>query len=337
MDAKPKRRYVCLTILAGAFGLLTPRSAWATPVQMAACNFSSATATCVLPNPVQGGDLLVFAFHAWNTPMVADALKNPWAQATTLNNQSIWYTVAKASGSDPVAMGTGGHGELFEYSGFSSLDVVASQANSAGTTAVSSGSATTTAPGDLVIGVMFGSGWSGTQAGHGFKMEAASNGEAIEDQVQSTAGPVAATFTEPTWSGASICLMAAFKDRRTSTTTSTSLEITAHWDDGTAVTAQVTLGQANLGAPDTILLTENLANGSVGLTGTLAPNATYDVTLACQGDTTGTCANGTLLYRFPFTTGMINPANLQSGQIDLIFRKADKSIKSAQVKVGMAF
>ena len=55
----------------------------------------------------------------------------------------------------------------------------------------------------------------------------------------------------------------------------------------------------------------------------------YDVTLL-------TAAN-TQLVKFPITTAMINPGNLQRAEIDLIFRKADNSLKSAQIKVSMGF
>jgi hypothetical protein len=33
----------------------------------------------------------------------------------------------------------------------------------------------------------------------------------------------------------------------------------------------------------------------------------------------------------------INPANLQRGEAHLVFRKADKTLKSAKITVGLAF
>jgi hypothetical protein len=44
-----------------------------------------------------------------------------------------------------------------------------------------------------------------------------------------------------------------------------------------------------------------------------------------------------LLPTNPDITAMINPGNLQRAEIDLIFRKADDSLKSAQIKVSMQF
>jgi hypothetical protein len=95
-------------------------------------------------------------------------------------------------------------GDLFEYSGFSALDVTASRSFTAGTTQISSGSATTTVPGDLIVGWMFGSGCSGIQPGSGFTIEATTAPEAFEDRVDQTTGAVSATFTEPSWTGSPI-------------------------------------------------------------------------------------------------------------------------------------
>lgn len=103
----------------------------------------------------------------------------------------------------------------------------------------------------------------------------------------------------------------------------------AHWDDGTNVAGTVIVGQMNATGPDTILATRTLSSGWASTTLSLSTSSLYDVTLV------GT--NGTQLVKFPFSAAMINPANLQRAAMNLVFRKTDSSLKSAQISVSMAF
>jgi hypothetical protein len=78
-----------------------------------------------------------------------------------------------------------------------------------------------------------------------------------------------------------------------------------------------------------LIVTKILSNGWTNVSEPLGASTMYNVTLL-------TAAN-TQLVKFPITTAMINPGNLQRAEIDLIFRKADNSLKSAQIKVSMGF
>ena len=112
-------------------------------------------------------------------------------------------------------------------------------------------------------------------------------------------------------------------------TSATNLAMAAHWDDGTDIQGTVTLGRLNASGPDTVIVTKTLSDGRTSVSEPLSATTMYNVTLL-------TAAN-TQLVKFPIATAMINPGNLQRAEIDLIFRKADNSLKSAQIKVSMGF
>ncbi len=103
----------------------------------------------------------------------------------------------------------------------------------------------------------------------------------------------------------------------------------AHWDDGTNIEGTVTLGQLNASGPETVIATKTLSNGRTSVSESLGATTMYNVTLLT--------AASTQLVKFPITTAMINPGNLQRAEIDLVFRKADNSLKYAQIKVSMGF
>lgn len=109
----------------------------------------------------------------------------------------------------------------------------------------------------------------------------------------------------------------------------TNLVMTAHWDDGTTIQGTVTLGQQNASGPDTVVVAETLSNGWVSVSETLRAATMYDVTLLTT--------TGRQLVKFPITTAMINPGNLQQAEIRLTFHKADNSLKSAKITVAMGF
>lgn len=109
----------------------------------------------------------------------------------------------------------------------------------------------------------------------------------------------------------------------------TDLVLHAKWDNGGAVSGTVTLSQLNATSLDTILATKNLTNGNASFTTVLASNSLYNVTLTSTG--------GTQLIKFPFTTALINPANLGKAAVTLVFYSTNKSVKSATVNVSMSF
>jgi hypothetical protein len=126
-----------------------------------------------------------------------------------------------------------------------------------------------------------------------------------------------------------LCMAAVFALPARPQTSATNLVMVAHWDDGTDIQGTVTLGRQHASGPDTVIVTKMLSDGRTSVSGPLSAATMYNVTLL-------TAAN-TQLVKFPITTAMINPGNLQRAEIDLIFRKADNSLKSAQIKVSMGF
>ena len=113
-------------------------------------------------------------------------------------------------------------------------------------------------------------------------------------------------------------------------TTGTKLVMAAHWDNGSAVQGAVTLGKMNSSGPDTVIATETLSSkGLANITESLAPNSLYDVIL--------TTSHGIQLVKFPVTTALINPNNLQRAEIQLVCHVADNSLASARIDVSMTF
>jgi len=114
-----------------------------------------------------------------------------------------------------------------------------------------------------------------------------------------------------------------------SQTTGTNLVIQARWNTGSAVPGTVTLGQANATGPDTVLVTKSLSRGAASFQISLAAASVYDVTLIDS--------SGTQLVKFPFTTALIDPANLEQAGITLVFNSTSKNLKSASVNVALNF
>lgn len=126
-----------------------------------------------------------------------------------------------------------------------------------------------------------------------------------------------------------LCLISIFALPARPQTSSTDLIMAAHWDDSTAIQGTVTLGQLNASGPDTVIATKTLSNGHTNVYEPLGASTMYNITLLTT--------TNTQLVKFPITTAMISPGNLQRAEIDLVFRKADNSLKSAEIKVAMAF
>jgi hypothetical protein len=112
-------------------------------------------------------------------------------------------------------------------------------------------------------------------------------------------------------------------------TTGTNLVIHANWDTRSDVEGVVTLGKVNTIGPETIIVTRSLSDGRAAFQTVLAANSVYDVIL--------TSSDGAQLVKFPVTTVLINPANLERAGIALVFNSTDKSLKSASVNVDLDF
>jgi hypothetical protein len=125
-----------------------------------------------------------------------------------------------------------------------------------------------------------------------------------------------------------VCIAAVFALPARPQTSATNLVMVAHWDDGTDIQGTVALGRLNASGPDTVIVTKTLSDGRTSVSEALSATTMYNVTLLTAN---------TQLVKFPITTAMINPGNLQRAEIDLIFRKVDNSLKSAQIKVSMGF
>ena len=117
---------------------------------------------------------------------------------------------------------------------------------------------------------------------------------------------------------------------RPQTTTSTELILTAHWDDETAVAGSVHLAMLGPSGTQAVIATQKLSStGWSAIATNLAANSVYAVTL--------TNPAGAQIVSFPLATAMINPSNLQRGEVDLVFRKANGTMKSAKIVVSMGF
>jgi len=110
---------------------------------------------------------------------------------------------------------------------------------------------------------------------------------------------------------------------------STLLVMGAHWDDGSSLEGTVSLGQPSTSGPDTVIVTKTLSAGWTNVSEPLGASTMYNVTLRNTA--------GVQLIKFPITTALINPGNLNRAEIDLIFRKADNSVKTANISVSMGF
>jgi hypothetical protein len=126
-----------------------------------------------------------------------------------------------------------------------------------------------------------------------------------------------------------LCITAVVAPLARPQTSTTNLMMSAHWDDGTSIQGTVSLGQLNASGPDTLIATETLSKGWANVSETLGAATMYHVTVITTA--------GTQLVMFPITTAMINPKNLQQAEIQMVFRKADNSLKSAKVTVAMGF
>ena len=208
---------VCLALLVASLLSASPAQAVITHVQQASnSDASSATYTpfsATFPSATASNAIILGVTYGNTDPTitVTDNYGNGYARAIKTydagHNQgcAIFYSINVRGGashtvtvnfSAPVAYLALG---IHEYSGVASLDVTSGSIGNG--TSISSGSATTTAGGDLLFGCT-----AEDQVGHGDTFTAGAGftkrvdlgnaaAYADEDAIQSTAGPAAATFT----------------------------------------------------------------------------------------------------------------------------------------------
>lgn len=103
----------------------------------------------------------------------------------------------------------------------------------------------------------------------------------------------------------------------------THLQMGVHWDDRTAVKGTVTVRAAEPASSDAIIDTKPLANGIAKLKTPAAGNS-LSVTVRDE--------SGTQLANFPIN--MANSQCIQQSEVELVFSKANKSLKSAHSRLA---
>jgi VCBS repeat protein len=190
-----------------------PSTSPITLTQHAGLDTGGASATLAFPAGNVAGNFIVVAArarYANQTFTVSDTRSNVYRRALTVNNGTddtlaIFYaeniaagpnTVAVAVSTAPVSIRVA----ILEYAGIApanALDVTATAAGSSASP--SSASATTTVPGDLVIGVFSTLGGHTFTTGSSYTIREAVSAPVpstklmVQDQIQATAGPLAAT------------------------------------------------------------------------------------------------------------------------------------------------
>jgi hypothetical protein len=250
---------------------------------------TSLTYSCTYPESTQAGNTLILAGRFGNpsTWTVTDSQGNAWVPVVN-SFVGLWYAPNSKAGANTVTITYSQlqpfQGICAEYSGLFALDRSAAVVSGTGTTATSSSISTTTGS-DLIIG--FGTndttnGAGGVRgdltAGVGFTLRGNEN-IFIEDQIQSTAGPISSSMAY----GASVAwnqAIAAFSPLPPGSPIITSVSPTAG-----PIGATVTIAGTNFGA----------AQGSStvkfnGVTGVVTPGSwtsTGMMTTVPPGATTG--------------------------------------------------
>jgi hypothetical protein len=186
---------------------------------------SGTTLKCTFPANVASSDLLVIGM-SWSgssSVSVSDSIGSGWKQAVSktwngaASTSRIYYAIAPKAGADTVTLTFNGSAQypilyIHEYHGENTsapLDVVSSSSGSS-SGSFNSGSATLTAPYDLVFGYADAVS-NKVGVGSGFKLRGSSGFSAVsEDALAVYATGTSATFSDPgsdTW----VALMAAFK------------------------------------------------------------------------------------------------------------------------------
>ncbi len=261
------------------------------------------SATLAFPANNVAGNFIAVATRAFfpnQTFTVSDTRGNVYRRALTVNNNTvdtlaIYYAENVAAGANTVTVAVSTSASvrlaILEYAGVAranALDVTAAAALSSASP--SSGSATTTASGDLLIGVVSTESYRTVTAGSGYTLRAAvaaapSTVLMVEDRIQTTAGAVSATATLNTsdlWGAG----LAAFKKATTGTNLAPTLTQPANQTSAENATISLPLVASDPeGAPLTYSATGlppvlglNTATGVIAGTLTFASAGPYTVT-----------------------------------------------------------
>jgi hypothetical protein len=174
-------------------------------IASAAGGSPSSLSVAIPANTLAGDTLLVaFDYSSGVTPSsVTDSQGNVFSPVGTQLStpggalSRVYYAGNIAGGADTITITlstTSSYLEAYlsEYSGVNSTTPVDAQAGASGNAgAVSSGSATTTAAGNIIYGLCIGD-WA-CSAGSGFAARSTLNGNLVEDELAGTAGSYAAT------------------------------------------------------------------------------------------------------------------------------------------------
>jgi hypothetical protein len=275
-------------------------------VQTAAKGFDGpATSFSVsFPANTTAGDLILVAFD-YNSGVAPISVTDSQGNAfTPVGNQLItpggtpsrvYYAKNIRGGADTVTVtlsaNSGCELYLSEYSGTDPNNPIDAQAGASGSAgAVTSGTATTTAAGDVIYGYCVGD-WSCT-AGPGFATRSSLDGNLLEDKLAGSAGSYAATGTANNgWTMQMVALKPAsgsgvMPPVITSSTSATGTVSTAFSYQITATNSPTSFGATGLPAG----LTVNSSNGLIF--GTPTTTGTSSVTL--NASNSGGTSNATL-------------------------------------------
>lgn len=179
-------------------------------------SFSATSLPLAFGSNVTSGNLLIAATIGAATTSIADTRGNVWAKYSPASDFNFWYARAKDSGADTVTISTSAAAgymliDIAEFSGFTVNYRVdkTSVSTGAGGASYNSGSATTLADGELIIG--FANTDMGTSvAGAGYTSLQTVDGSNLEYQVQSAKGSISATWTNAGSPTSNTCYMVTF-------------------------------------------------------------------------------------------------------------------------------
>ncbi len=262
------------------------------------------SAALAFPATNVAGNFIVVAARARfanQTFTVSDARSNVYQRALTVNNGTddtlaIFYAENVAAGANTVTVGvsTGPASirlAILEYAGIAQANALDGIATAAGSsTSPASGSATTTTPGDLVLGVFATQSGRTFTAGSGSTIREAvsaapSTNLMVQDRIQATAGAITGTATMNTldiWAAG----LVAFKKASTGTNLAPTLTQPANQTSAENATISLplvgsdpegtTLTYSATGLPPVLSL--NTATGVIAGTLTFASAGSYPVT-----------------------------------------------------------
>jgi hypothetical protein len=240
---------------------VVPSSGAITLTQHRSIDAGGSSAALAFASNNAAGNFIAVAIRAFSTNQtitVSDSRGNVYQQAFKFNNNSddtlaLYYAQNVAAGANTVTVAISTASSIrfaiLEYAGVatsSALDVT--KTNTLSNVSPTSGNATTTAPGDLLIGVFATQSFQTFTAGTGYTIEEAvspapSTALMVEQATQATAGMASATASlgsSDLWGAA----LAAFKPSSSGTT---SPSITSLSPTSGPVATAVTIAGANFG------------------------------------------------------------------------------------------